>query len=232
MVHDAVKTTETFVMNPKAITMGELYGEYNLLSQEWTDGLGSGIMRNCIRLANDIPDVIRWCIFDGPIDAVWIENMNTVLDDNCMLCLANGERIKLNWSMRMLFEVQDLDEASPATVSRLGVIYVPPSAVNWQPLVTSWLERIFPRGGENETDKYMYDDISMKHASVSGDCERNMKNTLWGISRKYEAIVKGDNVLEAGLPESFNVLLKELKALGLNVELLESEDSVEDSSAA
>ena len=48
----------------------------------------------------------------------------------------------------------------------------------------------------------------------------------------YEAIVKGDNVLEAGLPESFNVLLKELKALGLNVELLESEDSVEDSSAA
>jgi len=53
-----------------------------------------------------------------------------------------------------------------------------------------------------------------------------------GRTRMYEAIVKGDNVLEAGLPESFNVLLKELKALGLNVELLESEDSVEDTSAA
>ena len=143
VVDDAIKETETYVMNPKAITMGELYGEYNELSQEWTDGLGSGIMRNCVRLSNT-SDLLRWSVFDGPIDAVWIENMNTVLDDNCMLCLANGERIKLNWSMRMLFEVENLDEASPATVSRLGVIYVPPTAVGWKPLVTSWVDRMFP----------------------------------------------------------------------------------------
>ena len=45
-----------------------------------------------------------------------------------------------------------------------------------------------------------------------------------GRSRMYEAIVKGENFLEPGLPESFNVLVKELQSLGLDVELIKSAD--------
>jgi dynein heavy chain len=66
-----------------------------------------------------------------------------VLDDNMMLCLSNGERVRLEPNMRLLFEVSDLESASPATVSRLGVVYVAGDTVGWMPYVHSWLQVCF-----------------------------------------------------------------------------------------
>ena len=133
----AYQIVEFKILNPKAITMGELYGEYNEFTQDWKDGLASSIMRG---YADREDKNNRWVVFDGPVDALWIENMNTVLDDNMMLCLANGERIKLKNDMRMLFEVQDLAQASPATVSRCGMVYMNIEAVGWRPYMHTWLE--------------------------------------------------------------------------------------------
>lgn len=115
--NDQYQKVEITVLNPKCITMGELYGEFNELTQEWHDGLASTILRKAVTDCDDGTGTKRWTVFDGPIDALWIENMNTVLDDNMTLCLANGERIKLKVEMKCLFEVQDLAVASPATAS-------------------------------------------------------------------------------------------------------------------
>lgn len=92
---------EKEVLNPKSISINELYGEFSHMTQEWTDGLASYIIRNFVESTTDS---MKWMIFDGPVDAGWIENMNTVLDDNMTLCLSNGERIKLKPEMKMIFE--------------------------------------------------------------------------------------------------------------------------------
>jgi len=139
--NDVFQKVTFSVLNPKCITMGELYGEFNEMTQEWRDGLASTIIRGFVA---DETDDKKWTVWDGPIDALWIENMNTVLDDNMTLCLANGERIKLKVAMRMLFEVGDLDAASPATVSRLGVVFMTPTDLGWQPFVKSWIPREMP----------------------------------------------------------------------------------------
>ena len=150
-------------LNPKSVSMGELYGEVNPLTQDWRDGLASSLIRAA---SEDTTDDRKWVVFDGPVDALWIENMNTVLDDNMMLCLANGERIKLRLQMRILFEVQDLAVASPATVSRCGMVYISPQIIGWKPYLKSWLLRLYPDSSilSDELKTHLYDlcDLSIE----------------------------------------------------------------------
>lgn len=115
----ALKNTVTITINPKSITKEELYGLQDPLTGDWKEGLASNIMKSYVRMGQNES---KWIIFDGPVDAVWIEDMNSVLDDSMLLCLGNGERVKLNLSIRIIMETQDLVHASLATVSRTGII--------------------------------------------------------------------------------------------------------------
>ncbi|XP_065180851.1 dynein beta chain, ciliary-like [Sycon ciliatum] len=125
-------------MNPKAVTANELFGFINPSTREWKDGLFSTTMRDLSDIANDSP---KWIVLDGDIDPMWIESLNTVMDDNKVLTLASNERIPLNNSMRLVFEIGHLKYATPATVSRAGILFVNPQDLGWNPYVQSWIDR-------------------------------------------------------------------------------------------
>lgn len=71
---------------------------------------------------------------------MWIESLNTLMDDNKVLTLASNERIALTSSMRLLFEIANLRTATPATVSRAGILYINPADLGWNPFIASWID--------------------------------------------------------------------------------------------
>ena len=83
---------QEFPINPKAVSLGELYGVLDFNTNSWCDGVLSSIMR---QICNDDSLDEKWLLFDGPVDTLWIESMNSVMDDNKVLTLINGERIGL-----------------------------------------------------------------------------------------------------------------------------------------
>jgi len=128
-------TTTLRDINPKAVTPNELYGYVNMATREWKDGLLSSTMRE---MANQPDTNPKWIILDGDLDANWIENMNSVMDDNRLLTLASNERIRLMPHMRLIFEIRDLQFATPATVTRAGILHLS-ELEQWANFVASWV---------------------------------------------------------------------------------------------
>uniref|UniRef100_A0A8C9GFK7 Dynein heavy chain n=1 Tax=Piliocolobus tephrosceles TaxID=591936 RepID=A0A8C9GFK7_9PRIM len=131
--------TKVITLNPKAITSEHMYGVKDSLSEEWTPGIFANIWE---KYNNNNLKHNTWIVCDGPVDAIWIENLNTVLDDNKILTLANNDRIPMTNNTKIAFEVENLNNASPATVSRTGIVYISESHLGYKPFIYSWLERI------------------------------------------------------------------------------------------
>ncbi|EKX36467.1 hypothetical protein GUITHDRAFT_97557 [Guillardia theta CCMP2712] len=193
----------TFVLNPKAFSLGELFGEYNLMTREWTDGTLSSCMREAC--SDEKPDN-KWILLDGPVDTLWIESMNTVLDDNKLLTLINGERIALPPMVKCLFEVEDLAVASPATVSRAGMIYFDLSGLGWRSYTDSWLES--KKGKEEDAemvplisnliDKYIDKILENKKHNVTELIPLSPLNTVISLTKLFDALSTKANGIVPG----------------------------------
>jgi dynein heavy chain 2, cytosolic len=131
------KMVKTYVMNPKAIPRHQLLGHIDVDTREWTDGVLTAASRQVIK---EPVEVQSWIVCDGDIDPEWVESLNSVLDDNRLLTMPSGDRIQFGPNVNFLFETDDLSCASPATVSRMGMIFLSDEDTDIKALIESWLQ--------------------------------------------------------------------------------------------
>ncbi|MGH0148390.1 UNVERIFIED_CONTAM: hypothetical protein FKN15_039512 [Acipenser sinensis] len=215
-------------LNPKAVITDELFGVIHPATREWKDGnivydrtavyklcsktvsvfagLLSCLMREQANISHHGP---KWIVLDGDIDPMWIESLNTVMDDNKVLTLASNERIPLTPTMRLVFEISHLRTATPATVSRAGILYVNPQDLGWNPYVASWIDT---RSQQSEKanltilfDKYVPPCLELLRSTVKTITpipENSMVQTLCSL---LDCLLTPENVLPDSPRELYEI---------------------------
>ncbi|AFN83867.1 dynein heavy chain [Encephalitozoon romaleae SJ-2008] len=115
-VQDARKA-ECFHYNPR--NMGKVFGWRDDVTGEWRD---SKFIRDLRR--NMHREKECWFVFDGIVDSFWIEDFNSILDENRLLCLSSGERIRIPDHYKFVFESTSMEKLTPATLTRVFLVYM------------------------------------------------------------------------------------------------------------
>ncbi|XP_030382925.1 cytoplasmic dynein 2 heavy chain 1 [Scaptodrosophila lebanonensis] len=106
-------------ISPKSMSRVQLLGRLDADTRQWQDGV---LTHTAVVVNQEPAHVHSWILCDGSIDPEWIEALNSVLDDNKLLTLPSGWRIQFGNNINFIFETDDVRHASPATISRMGII--------------------------------------------------------------------------------------------------------------
>ncbi|CAF1579491.1 unnamed protein product, partial [Adineta steineri] len=195
-----------YPINAKSISINELYGASDLSTGEWCDGILSNNMR--MACADDKPDQ-KWILFDCPIDAVWIESMNSVMDDNKILTLTNGERIAMPEQVTLLFETGDMAVASPATVSRCGIVFCDYDNLSWRPFINCWINKKPKEYHEPLiylTDKYLKPLIQFKQQNCKELVPIAELNGVRSFAYLFDSLATKENDVDPAQEDNFTRL--------------------------
>ena len=154
-----------YCINPKAMSRLCLFGSMDPDTREWSDGIITIYSR---KVTQEPLNVNSWIVCDGDIDPEWIESLNSVLDDNKLLTMPSGERIQFGPNVNFIFESHDLSCASPATISRMGMIFLSREEIDIKAVVNSWLNTHMSRAPKLQqsfirdcVDRYFYRCLEM-----------------------------------------------------------------------
>lgn len=137
-----VKGVKTVRINPKALSKEELIGKIDDQTQVWAEGQLTSVLR---RFSHDHSSLKKWIHLDGPIDYNWVENLNSILDDNRKIDLPNGDSIKVSTNTCLIFETDQLINVTPATISRCGLVYMDKnSTCRPKSIFNQYLSRLSP----------------------------------------------------------------------------------------
>ncbi|KAF8321764.1 dynein heavy chain protein 1 [Clavulina sp. PMI_390] len=199
-----------YVIDPKAMHKEALYGTLDATTREWNDGLFTHILRKIVDDIRGESLKRHWIIFDGDVDPEWVENLNSVLDDNKLLTLPNGERLNLPPNVRIMFEVEHLKYATPATVSRCGMIWFSEDVVVPQMVYEHYLQtlRSVPVDEEEDSSDLRASDspILPLQRVIAGIIEPFFQpNGLVSSALEYAATI--DHIMDFTTTRALNTLI-------------------------
>ena len=209
------------IIDSKVMSKEALYGNLDGTTREWTDGLFTGILRKIVDNLRGEDTKRHWIVFDGDVDPEWVENLNSVLDDNKLLTLPNGERLNLPPNVRIMFEVETLKYATLATVSRCGMVWFNEDTVTASMMISNYVESLRTKTFEDlDEDSAPAGQAAVRTQDaqeVLSDCLKHLLQTDGLVLKGLQEATKYNHIMQFTEIRALNTLFSLLNKACRNV---------------